>query len=387
MVALALEPVLAALPTLAAGDLPVWRPYFEYLGVYHPAVSHFPIALLTVAGLFEAWSIVRRQKQPSQSTLACLYIGTLAAVAATVLGWADADRTGDKGDTLDLHKWLGIAVAILAVVTLVLSILVRRAKASRKVVWTYRGGVLASAALVGFVGSLGGKLVHGNNYYEEALAELREQIGEGTELAADAAEDGVDAAKEVAKGTADAVKTLPSALAQPLVAVVAGPAGGAPPAPGADGVPSTQPVDGPDAGPTTEPTTAPTNPASPAEAPAALAVAQVAASPGQFGGGRIDYARDIQPIFLAECSKCHSESKKIKGEYRMDTPQQLFTAGETGEVPIVPGKSGDSYLVKLIEGKGEFEDLIMPPKGKPLTPQQIELIRRWIDEGAKTDAH
>ena len=102
-----------------------------------------------------------------------------------------------------------------------------------------------------------------------------------------------------------------------------------------------------------------------------------------IGGGHLDYTRDIAPIFEVNCVKCHNESKK-KGGYRLDAKDHVFAAGESGNVPIVPGKADESRLVKMIEGKGEFADSVMPPKGDPLTYQQIQLIRQWIDDGAKT---
>ena len=380
MVVLAHQPVLVALatPVLAAGgDTSTWRAYFEFLGVFHPAVSHFPIALLAVAGLVEAWSIIRRHKKPSQATLVCLVIGTVSAVVATVLGWADADRMGyAKGETINLHRWLGVAVAVLSVLALILAALVHRANAGRKLVWSYRSSVLASAALVGFVGSLGGKLVHGKNYYEEAWAELAEKTKATVDVVEDAAEEGVEVAQDVRQGAAAAITGVAAAVVQP-------------PAPATPTVPTTgRAAAEAVTAATTQPAGA-TAAAAAAAAPDASAATQPAAAAGTpvaapaLAGGLVDYKRDILPIFEAECFKCHSEDKKVKGEYRMDGFQHVMTAGETGNTPVIPGKSDDSYLVKLIEGKGEFEDLIMPPKGKPLTPQQILLIRRWIDEGAK----
>jgi uncharacterized membrane protein len=378
--------------SVAASSLPVAAglgPYFEFSGVMHPAVSHFPIALLSVAGLVEAWSVIRREKKPASATLVCLSIGTLAAVVATVLGWADADRLGySNGETINLHRWLGVAVAVLAIAALVLSFVVHRATVNRKVVWAYRANVFAAAGLVGLVGSLGGKLVHGENYYNEAWAELAEATSEkAVDVAgADVAGAGVELAQNVVKGAAEAIQSAPEAVQSAAVAAGA-----------LTGVAAVQPA------PTTAPasaaevavvpavadasaTAAPAPPVTqPTTAPTGIAVVGAPASPASFGGGRIDYVRDIQPIFEANCVKCHND-KKTKGDYRMDAVQHLFAAGETGAAPVVAGKSDESLLVKLIEGKGEYEDSIMPPKGDPLTFQQIALIRRWIDEGAQPGA-
>jgi uncharacterized membrane protein/mono/diheme cytochrome c family protein len=384
--------VLAALAVPAVTESPNWRAYFEFSGVLHPAVSHFPIALLTVAGLIEAWSIVRRQKQPSQSTLVCLTIGTMAAVVTTVLGWADADRTGySSGETINLHRWLGVAVAILSVIALVLSVLVRRrASAGRKLVWSYRSSVLASAALVGLVGSLGGKLVHGNDYYDEAFKELAFRTQPKVDLAKTVVAEGVEVAQNAAEGTAVVVDSAQAAAVQPVIAAVAGVVQTPAPAPAPESAapPATQPAPA-EAPPVVAAATQPaaSDPAPPATSPAAPAAVPAAAqvTGSEFGGGRIDFARDIQPIFQSNCVKCHND-KKSKGDYRLDGLEHLFAAGETGAPPILPGKSGESLLVKVIEGKGGFEDSVMPPKGDRLSFQQIALIRQWIDEGAKPTA-
>ena len=375
MVALAIPSALgtSALP-FGAGI----APYFEFMGVMHPAVSHFPIALLTVAGLIEAWSVIRRQKRPTDSTLVCLCIGTFAAVVATVLGFADADRIGYKaGETINLHRWLGVAVAIVSVVALALCAVVYRVKGSWALVWAYRANVFVAAGLVGLVGSLGGKLVHGEKYYEEAWTELAEATTEKVaDVATAAAGESVDVAQQVVKGAAEVIQSVPAAV-QSAAQQATSDASAVTPTTG----PAAAAVAG---GATSDPAGAgavPVSTTQPAGTPAAVAAAGPA-----FGGGRIDYARDIQPIFEAHCVKCHND-KKTKGDYRMDTVQHVFAAGETGATPVVPGKSDDSLLVKLIEGKGEYEDLIMPPKGDPLTFQQIALIRRWIDQGAQPAPH
>jgi hypothetical protein len=218
-------------------------------------------------------------------------------------------------------------------------------------IWAYRGGLFAAAGLVGLVGSYGGKLVHGETYYADAYAALQRDLAEvetaPTTVAVDIAE---PASARVASTqparTAVAPAAVPAASAVPAIAVALLP---------------THPGAAPDL---------------PPPAPAAAA---------NLGGGQIDYARDVEPIFLAHCTKCHNETKK-KGGYRLDRREHVFAAGQSGKVAVLPGKSDESVLIKMVEGKGEFADSIMPPKGEPLTFQQIALIRRWIDEGAQTSS-
>ena len=95
----------------------------------------------------------------------------------------------------------------------------------------------------------------------------------------------------------------------------------------------------------------------------------------------VTFDKDIKPIFEKSCVECHGE-KKAKGKLKLDTLANALKASENGK-SIVPGKSADSSLVKAIARLNE--DDAMPPegKGKPLTAEQIGIIRAWIDQGAK----
>lgn len=96
---------------------------------------------------------------------------------------------------------------------------------------------------------------------------------------------------------------------------------------------------------------------------------------------RVSYAHDIHPFLMRSCATCHVGGKD-KGGFQMDTKELFMGSGETGPA-IVPGKSAESYLIKLVTG--EVEGLLMPMKGKPLSEDEVALLRRWIDEGANWD--
>jgi len=98
---------------------------------------------------------------------------------------------------------------------------------------------------------------------------------------------------------------------------------------------------------------------------------------------KIDFSKEIKPIFEASCIKCHGRGKD-KGGLRIDTRETLLKGGDSGPV-ITLGKSADSLLVALVQG---FDpDSVMPKKGSRLTPEQIGLLRAWIDQGAEWDPH
>ncbi len=99
----------------------------------------------------------------------------------------------------------------------------------------------------------------------------------------------------------------------------------------------------------------------------------------------VSYFRKIRPIFQAHCQGCHQPAK-AKGDYVMTDFVRLLHGGESaekGELAIVAGAPDQSLLVKQITPEnGEVE---MPPKDEPLPPDDIALVRRWIEEGAKDD--
>ena len=101
----------------------------------------------------------------------------------------------------------------------------------------------------------------------------------------------------------------------------------------------------------------------------------IAAPPSTAG---VDYATQIKPILAARCYACHSALRKKSG-LRVDTAAALVAGGDAGP-GIVPGKSGESYLIEMLTGESGSR---MPPEddGAALSAEQIELFKRWIDEG------
>jgi len=97
---------------------------------------------------------------------------------------------------------------------------------------------------------------------------------------------------------------------------------------------------------------------------------------------QVSYHQDIRPIFQAKCHGCHQPAK-AEGDYVMTRFEQLIAGGETGDQAILPGNASQSYLVELItpvNGRAE-----MPKKDDPLSTLEVDLVRRWIDQGAKDD--
>ena len=98
---------------------------------------------------------------------------------------------------------------------------------------------------------------------------------------------------------------------------------------------------------------------------------------GEGAATGVDFSHDIAPIFQKRCAKCHSGTQK-KGGFSINTRQSMIAGGEGGPA-IVAKRSGESELIDRVDSSDPL--LRMPPEGERLTPAQIDLLKRWIDEG------
>src|ERR1041385_2343427 len=112
----------------------------------------------------------------------------------------------------------------------------------------------------------------------------------------------------------------------------------------------------------------------------AMAVALVCSANGQGRAeDKVDFAKQIQPILRQNCVKCHGPEKQ-KGKLRLDSKEAAMKGGKDGAA-FVAGNADKSELYRRITlPKGN--DDIMPNEGDPLTKEQTDLIRDWINQGA-----
>jgi mono/diheme cytochrome c family protein len=103
----------------------------------------------------------------------------------------------------------------------------------------------------------------------------------------------------------------------------------------------------------------------------------VATTLAHAAGSGVDYTKDIKPLLKEKCVSCHG-SVKQKGKLRLDAGALILKGGENPVV--IAGDSGHSDLLARLGS--DDKDERMPPEGKRLTAEQIELVRRWIDAGA-----
>lgn len=102
-------------------------------------------------------------------------------------------------------------------------------------------------------------------------------------------------------------------------------------------------------------------------------------APDRARGAEVDFARDVAPVLKRNCQGCHGAGMQQSG-FRLDDGAAALKGGYGG-VAIVPGKAAESALVQRVSGMKGVP--VMPPTGKRLTPAEVDVLRAWIDQGAK----
>src|SRR2546423_490629 len=102
---------------------------------------------------------------------------------------------------------------------------------------------------------------------------------------------------------------------------------------------------------------------------------------------KVDFTRDIRPILSDNCYQCHGPDEKArKAKLRLDNKDGAFRVKD-GKRIIIPGRSAQSELIRRVTNT-DLEELMPPPKSnRKLTPAQIDLLRRWVDQGARWEVH
>ena len=113
------------------------------------------------------------------------------------------------------------------------------------------------------------------------------------------------------------------------------------------------------------------------------------ASPIGANPAAIDFNRDIRPLLSDRCNLCHGPDQEHReGGFRLDERESAIGKADSGEHPIIPGDPAASEIVKRLLAEDEAERMPPPDSGKkPLTDEQIRMVRQWIEEGAKYDKH
>jgi hypothetical protein len=103
---------------------------------------------------------------------------------------------------------------------------------------------------------------------------------------------------------------------------------------------------------------------------------------------KIDFDREVRPILSNHCAQCHGPDEETReAGLRLDVRESAIAPADSGELAIVPGKPGESNLVKRVFSTRK--NFIMPPPkvDKPLSEAQKATLRAWIEQGAEYQTH
>lgn len=152
-----------------------------FIGLFHPAAVHFPVALLMISALFLVCSFVYRDAFEG-AAFHCLWLGAISACASCVLGWFFAESEGyanmptfDFSKGIERHRWTAIALSVLSIATIPVAFKARRKPGDYKGRILWLAGAILLALLVSIAGHQGGELVYGEDLYTPAFNAIFEE--------------------------------------------------------------------------------------------------------------------------------------------------------------------------------------------------------------------
>ncbi len=113
-----------------------------------------------------------------------------------------------------------------------------------------------------------------------------------------------------------------------------------------------------------------------------------AAAPAAPSSAPIDFNRQVLPLLSEHCFACHGpDQNKRKAKLRLDTKDGAFGKLRDGGHAIVPGKLDQSEVIARISTEEPSQVMPPPGKGKKLSPDQVALLKRWVEQGAPWAVH
>ena len=337
------------------------------LGRLHPLIVHFPIGLIVAGALHELVRWLRRRPVPSDVGSFCLVLGLVSGALAVWLGTLNASHqsiTGDSARILEWHRYAGWALLVVGAAAF-LAGRVARSRPGAPAASVYTGLVAVAALCVGVSGHFGGQLVYGSTYITSVLP-----WNGGSDTASPSVAESVSPEPTVtpAPPALPALETAPAPRSEPVVPAPAAEARAVTSSGPAEQRPAAVDAAPPETGPRVPPVVVSAEPSPGPTVPTAFAAAS----------GRVDFVRDVRPILEQTCVECHG-ADKVKARLRMDSIAALQQGGKSGPL-VVPGDPETSLMMRRVLGLDDEDQ--MPLDNDPLTPAQLEILRRWIAEGA-----
>ena len=104
--------------------------------------------------------------------------------------------------------------------------------------------------------------------------------------------------------------------------------------------------------------------------------------PSKVPEGKIDFEKNVRPILIINCLECHNnETAAESGNLSLETRKLALTTGNHAPV-LIPGDPDNSLLLKAMTAENNIHEESMPPSPDKIWGTRMEILRRWIEEGA-----
>ena len=148
---------------------------WQFFGRLHPMIVHFPIGLLVVVLVLEAFALRRKRDELRPAINLLLVIGAVSAILSVAFGWLLKTQDDYSGELLEIHQWVGIVTAILAIITAYLHQQIWNNKRAG-LLKAYRSVLIFSVLGVAVAGHYGAELTHGEGFLTEVIPWQNEKI-------------------------------------------------------------------------------------------------------------------------------------------------------------------------------------------------------------------
>ena len=114
----------------------------------------------------------------------------------------------------------------------------------------------------------------------------------------------------------------------------------------------------------------------------------VATLPAQPASSKVSFDRDVRPILSNHCWKCHGpDAKERKAGLRLDQQESATKPAESGKTAVIPYKPAVSELLRRMLSSDSNEQMPPSSENKPLSADQKDVLKRWIEQGATFEQH
>ena len=302
-------------------------------GPFHMVLLHLPIGALTAIWFLE-FLLEKNDDKHKNQAIGLLHLLLLLSCGLTVVLGLSYEEFGQYGDEIEQHEFWGLIFAGCIVATY-LCYWIHRKLGKRSSKLFYMLALLAATITMAITAHQGGELVHGKGFLSKPFKDEKREAVVPTPLLDESSNKNTGQARIVTQAT-----TI-SALNAPMVDAING----------ADRI---------------DPITTP--------------IAELVQTPRVLDP-RIALFEASQAIFERNCYKCHGATKQ-KGGYRLDEQHSINLGGKSKLPAIVPGNVEQSELMYRMLLPHDDDDAMPPEEKDPVSPEDIDLVRQWIEAGA-----